>query len=74
MNVNPAVDKVFCTYNKDSTFSLSGKFGAGIMAELMDVTLSASDSIKVKADLGDMTKEEVDPISLIEAFKDRYVD
>ncbi|KAJ8315739.1 hypothetical protein KUTeg_007889 [Tegillarca granosa] len=73
LNVNPAIDDVFCTYNKDSTFSLSGKFGAGIMAELMDVTLSASDSVKVKADLGDVTKKEVDPISLIEALKDRQL-
>ncbi|XP_076088743.1 uncharacterized protein LOC143059142 isoform X2 [Mytilus galloprovincialis] len=52
-------ETAFCSYNPESTYSLSGKFGVDIMKDLMDANLSASDKVTISAKLGEVNLVQV---------------
>lgn len=63
----------FCSYNPESTYSLSGKFGTKIMEDLMDATLSASDNVTISAKLGEIDLQQVaDQNSFMSELIQRY--
>lgn len=64
----------FVNYNRESSFSLSGKIGVQIMKEMMDVNLTASDTVTIKANLGDIIKQEINKVKILQCLRDRKVD
>lgn len=64
----------FCSYNPESTYSLSGKFGVDIMKDLMDANLSASDKVTISAKLGEVNLLQVaDPDNFMSELMTRQL-
>lgn len=49
----------FCSYNPESTYSLNGKFGADILKDIADASLSATDKVTLSAKLGELILRQV---------------
>ena len=63
-------DRDYVTYNMTSTFSVNGDVGAALK-DVVDLKMSASDTIHVEAKLGDVHKIEVDENSLLKSLEGR---
>ena len=58
------------TYNKAHNFNLNGKIGVKLKT-LLDVELEGVDTVSIEANLGDITKEELDQPALMSALQSK---
>uniref|UniRef100_A0A8W8KQF0 Uncharacterized protein n=1 Tax=Magallana gigas TaxID=29159 RepID=A0A8W8KQF0_MAGGI len=70
----PSKTKEFCQFNPETKYSLDGKLGIQLMRELMDASLSASDSVTISSRLGTIQEKSLDSEALLEALEDRRLD
>ncbi|XP_062609185.1 uncharacterized protein LOC134270933 [Saccostrea cucullata] len=70
----PSKTKNFCEFNPESKYSLDGKLGIKLMKELMDSSLSASDSVTISSKLGTIQEKSLDSEALLEALRGRKLD
>uniref|UniRef100_A0A8W8KMM8 Uncharacterized protein n=1 Tax=Magallana gigas TaxID=29159 RepID=A0A8W8KMM8_MAGGI len=70
----PSKTKEFCQFNPETKYSLDGKLGIQLMRELMDASLSASDSVTISSRLGTIQEKSLDSEALLEALKGRRLD
>lgn len=69
----PITSKKFCEFNPESKYSLDGRLGIQMMRELMDASLSASDSVTISSKLGTIEEKGLDSDALLQTLQSRYL-
>ncbi|XP_056010052.1 uncharacterized protein LOC125667070 isoform X2 [Ostrea edulis] len=70
----PITSKKFCEFNPESKYSLDGRLGIQMMRELMDASLSASDSVTISSKLGTIEEKGLDSDALLQTLQSRRLD